>query len=139
MNKARSSTVDEYLAQLPNDVREALQRLRRIIKSAAPDSEERIAYRIPIFRLERDLVGYSAQRNPEQRLCSFYTMSPPLVRAMKREFSGYKLSGATIHFTPDEPLPASLVRKIVRARLKELSRERGASSEARVLPQPSSS
>ena len=51
------TTVDEYLATLPNDVRKVLQKLRQTIKSIVPEAEERIAYRIPIFRLERDLVG----------------------------------------------------------------------------------
>lgn len=51
------TTVDEYLARLPNDVCKVLQKLRHTIKSIAPEAEERIAYRIPIFRLQRDLVG----------------------------------------------------------------------------------
>jgi uncharacterized protein YdhG (YjbR/CyaY superfamily) len=115
------TTVDEYLSILPDDVRKELQKLRHTIKSIAPEAEERIAYRIPIFRLQRDLVGFSAQRNPQKRLCSFYTMSPPLVKAMKKDLQDYKVSGATIHFTPEKPLPAALVKKIVRARVKELS------------------
>jgi uncharacterized protein YdhG (YjbR/CyaY superfamily) len=115
------TTVDEYLATVPQDVRKALQKLRRIIKSVVPEAEERIAYRIPIFRLQHDLVGFSAQRNPQKRLCSFYTTSPPLVKAMKKDLQDYKVSGATIHFTPEKPLPAALVKKIVRARVKESS------------------
>jgi uncharacterized protein YdhG (YjbR/CyaY superfamily) len=60
------TTVDEYLATLPNDVRKVLQKLRHTIKSIVPEAEERIAYRIPIFRLQRnDLVGFSAQRRPQ--------------------------------------------------------------------------
>ena len=67
------TTVDEYLATLLNDVGNVLQKHRHTIKSIAPEAEERIAYRIPIFRLQRDLVGFSAQTNPQKRLCSFYT------------------------------------------------------------------
>jgi uncharacterized protein YdhG (YjbR/CyaY superfamily) len=115
------TTVDEYLATLPNDVRKVLQQIRQTIKSIVPEAEERIAYRIPIFRLQRDLVGFSAQRNPQKRLCSFYTMSPPLVKAMKKDLQDYEVSGATIHFTPEKPLPAALVKKIVCARVRELS------------------
>jgi uncharacterized protein YdhG (YjbR/CyaY superfamily) len=115
------TTVDEYLATVPNDVRKVLQKLRHTIKSIVPEAEERIAYRIPIFRLQRDLVGFSAQRNPQKRLCSFYTMSPPLVKAMKKDLQDYEVSGATIHFTPEKPLPTVLVKKIVSARVKELS------------------
>ncbi len=78
------TTVDEYLATVPDDGHKVLQKLRHIIKSIVPEAEERIAYRIPIFRLEHDLVGFSVQRNPQERLCSFYTMSPPLVKAIKK-------------------------------------------------------
>jgi uncharacterized protein YdhG (YjbR/CyaY superfamily) len=115
------TTIDEYLATVPNDVHKVLQKLRQTIKSIVPEAEERIAYRIPIFRLKHDLVGFSTQRDPQKRLCSFYTMSPPLVKAMKQDLQGYEVSGATIHFTPEKPLPAALVKKIVRARVKELS------------------
>jgi len=115
------TTVDEYLVTVPNDVRKALQKLRHTIKSIVPEAEERIAYRIPIFRIQHDLVGFSAQRNPQKRLCSFYIMSPPLAKAMKKDLQGYEVSGTTIHFTPEKPLPAALVKKIVHERVKELS------------------
>jgi|SRR5215216_158507 len=115
------TTIDEYLAAVPNDVRKVLQELRQTIKSIVPEAEERIAYRIPVFRLQRDLVGFSAQTDPQKRLCSFYTMSPPLAKAMKKDLQGYEVSRATIHFTTEKPLPAALVKKIVRARVKELS------------------
>ncbi|HEU4445650.1 MAG TPA: DUF1801 domain-containing protein [Nitrososphaeraceae archaeon] len=115
------TTVDEYLATVPNDVRKVLQKLRHTIKSIAPEAEERIAYRIPIFRLKRDLVGFSAQTDPQKRLCSFYTMSPTLAKAMKKDLQGYEVSGATIHFTAEKPLREELVKKIVRARVEELS------------------
>jgi uncharacterized protein YdhG (YjbR/CyaY superfamily) len=65
------TTVDEYLATLPNDVRKVLQELRHTIKSIAPEAEERIAYRIPIFRLQRDLVGFSARTNPKKDSARF--------------------------------------------------------------------
>lgn len=127
------TTIDEYLATVPNDVRRVLQKLRQTIKSIVPEAEERIAYRIPIFRLEHDLVGFSAQRDPQKRVCWFYTMSPPLAKAMKKDLQGYKVSGATIHFTPEKPLPAALVKKIVYARVKELSgktKKRGRNSKS---------
>jgi uncharacterized protein YdhG (YjbR/CyaY superfamily) len=107
------TTVDDYLATIvPNDVYKVLQKLRHTIKSIVPEAEERIAYRIPIFRLQRDLVGFSAQTDPQKRLCSFYTMSPSLAKAMKEDLQGYEVSGATIHFTPEKPLPKALVKKL---------------------------
>lgn len=121
MTKNEPTAVDEYLATLPDEVRHALQNLRHTVRSIVPGAEERIGYRIPIFRLGRDLVGFSAQKNPQKRICSFYTMSPPLAKAMKKELQDYKVSGATIHFIPADPLPEELVRKIVLARVKDLS------------------
>ena len=104
-----------YLEALPQDERDILQKLRRTIKSAAPESKERIAYKIVVFSLNRDLVGFASQKNH----CSFYTMSPKLVKSMNKKLQSYKVSGATIHFTPEKPLPESLVKKIVQARVKE--------------------
>jgi uncharacterized protein YdhG (YjbR/CyaY superfamily) len=86
---------------LPEDAHNALQRLRNIIKSVVPDAKERISYMVPIISLKRDLVGFSSVKNH----CSFYTISPALVKRMEKELQKYKVSGATIHFKPDEPLP----------------------------------
>jgi uncharacterized protein YdhG (YjbR/CyaY superfamily) len=105
---------------VPKDMRVALQKLRNIIKAAAPETTEVISYRIPIFTYEgHPLVGFSATENH----CSFYVMSssmiPKLARARDGEFKGYDVSGATIHFTPDKPLPAALVMKLVKERIVE--------------------
>ena len=72
------TTVDEYLATLLNDVGKVLQKHRHTIKSIAPEAEERIAYRIPIFRLQRDLVGFCAQK----------ALVKKIVRARVKELSG---------------------------------------------------
>jgi uncharacterized protein YdhG (YjbR/CyaY superfamily) len=103
------STVDEYLAQLPSDVRDSLEQLRGLIKFTFPEAKERIGYRIPVFLLRRDLVGFAAYRD----YCSLYAMSPGLVNAMQEELRDYKVSGATIRFTAKEPLPVPLVKKIL--------------------------
>ncbi len=83
--------------------------------ATAPDATERIGYKIPVIAQDGDLVGFAAQT----RHLSLYTMSPDLVESMKQELAGYKVSGATLHFSPDSPLPDDLVRTIVRARLAE--------------------
>ena len=115
----KSVTVDEYLEKLPADARAALQRLREIIKSVVPAAKERVSYGVPIVALDRDLVGFSSQKNH----CSLYTMSPPLVKTMEKRLKKYEVSGATIHFKPDEPLPETLVKKIVKSRLKETQKK----------------
>lgn len=108
--------IDAYLAGQPDDVRAALERVRAIIRAAAPDCTERVSYQIPIFRVGRDLVGLSAQTNH----CALHTMSPRLMQTLADELQGVTVSGATIHFTPDDPLPQALIETVLRARLQEL-------------------
>ena len=115
-----AESVDGYLELLPGEGRVTLEKLRMIIKAAAPGTTEVISYRIPVFKYEgRPLVGIGAAKNH----CSFFTMSssmiPKLARMRARELRGYEVSGATIHFSPDKPLPAGLVTKLVRGRIAE--------------------
>jgi uncharacterized protein YdhG (YjbR/CyaY superfamily) len=117
------AAVDAHLAGLPGQTRRALEELRQLIKSEVPSVRERISYGTSvIFSLDGDLVGFGAQA----KHLSFFTMSPPLALAMKAEITKtHKVSGATIHFSPDNPLPTSLVRKILAARAAEQGARRG--------------
>ena len=121
MRKSPSAeTVEGYLELLPEEVSLALEKLRKIIKAAAPGTTEVISYRIPVFKYQgRPLVGFGAAKNH----CSFFTMSssmiPKLARMRAAELKGYDVSGATIHFTPDKPLSAALVTKLVKERIAE--------------------
>lgn len=109
-SRAKVTTVDEYLSRLTSDKRSALQRLRRTIKSAAPRAEECISYQLPAFRLDgRMLVWYGAGANH----CSFYPGA--IVDAHKADLKDYDTSKGTIRFRPDDPLPAALVKKLVKA------------------------
>ena len=112
----RPTTIDEYLASLSEDKRAALEKLRKIIRAAAPKAEECISYRLPAFRLEgRMLVAFGAAKNH----CALYPMSSATVEAHKNELKEYDTSKGTIRFQPDAPLPAALVRKLVKARIAE--------------------
>jgi len=104
------TTVDAYLARLPDDQRAALQRVRRIIRSVSPRVEEGISYGMPVFRLDgRGVMWIGAAA----RHCALYA-----VHAVAHELDGYDISGrGTLRFRPDEPLPAALVRKLVKARI----------------------
>ena len=93
----------------------ALEKLRRIIKTAAPRAEETITYQIPIFRLNGMLVGFAAARHH----CAFYPCSGSMVEALKNELGNYETSKGTIRFQPDQPLLSALVRKIVKLRIAE--------------------
>jgi uncharacterized protein YdhG (YjbR/CyaY superfamily) len=118
VRKAKSATIDDYLAALDPDKRAALQRLRKTIRSIVPRAEECISYQIPAFRLDgKVLVWFGAGA----KHCAFYPggLPPELVRELK----DYDTSKGTIRFQPDDPLPAALVRKLVKARIARI-RER---------------
>ncbi len=113
---AQAGSVDEYLADTPKEARAALQRLRKIIRSAIPDSTEGISYRIPVFKYKgRPLVAIAAFKDH----CSFFPMSPKVLSAHAAKLKGYELAKGTIHFSSTKPLPAALVTKIVQARIAE--------------------
>ncbi|HET6204495.1 MAG TPA: DUF1801 domain-containing protein [Planctomycetota bacterium] len=113
--KTDAKTIDEYLAALSDDKRAALERLRRTIRAAAPKAEECISYQLPAFRQRKMLVGFGATANH----CAFYLMSSSTVKAHKDELKDYDTSKGTIRFQADHPLPAALVRKLVKARIAE--------------------
>jgi uncharacterized protein YdhG (YjbR/CyaY superfamily) len=113
--KPKPRTIDEYLAGVREDQRAALQKLRMTIRSAAPRAEECISYSMPAFRLNGILVGFAAKQNH----CALYPFNGTTVKAFKKELEGYETSMGAIRFQPDKPLPAALVRKIVKARIAE--------------------
>jgi uncharacterized protein YdhG (YjbR/CyaY superfamily) len=112
-----SQEIDSYLASVPGDARAALQRLRKAIGAAAPGAQESFTYGLPGFRLAgRPLVCYAAPKGH----CSFYPMSPAVIRAHANDLKRYNTSKGTIRFPAGRPLPSALVRKVVRARIAEL-------------------
>ena len=113
---AKPKTFDEYLAALSDDNRAALEKLRKTIKAAAPKSEECISYGLAAFRLHgKPLVALGATANH----CAFYLMSNSTVAAHQDELKNYDTSTGTIRFPADKPLPAALVRKLVKVRIAE--------------------
>ena len=111
----KPENIDEYLAALSDDQRAALQKLRKTIRAAAPKAEECISYRLAALRQNGMLVAFGATGNH----CAFYLMSSSTVAVYKKELEGYDTSKGTIRFQPDKPLPAALVRKLVKARIAE--------------------
>lgn len=115
MKSVKPQNIDEYLAPLSREKRAALEKLRRDIKAAAPKAEECISYRIPAFRLNgRLLVAFGAAA----KHCAFYPGAHP-VEALAKELEAYDTSKGTIRFPDDSPLPAALVRKLVKTRIAE--------------------
>lgn len=111
---ALARDVDEYLAGVPPAARAALEQLRQTIKSVVPEAVEVISYQIPTFRYrDRMLVSYAAFIGH----CSFFPGAGP-VEAHRHQLKSYQTSKGTIRFTTDQPLPASLVKKLVRSRIR---------------------
>ncbi len=108
-------TIDDYLKRLSQEKRAALEKLRIAIKSAVPKAEECISYQIPAFRLHgRMLVFFGAATNH----CSFYPGALP-VRVHRNKLKAYDTSKGTIRFQPENPLPATLIRKLVKTRIAQ--------------------
>jgi len=112
----KPSTIDEFLGGLSEDKRVALEKLRRTIRAAAPKAEECISYGVPSFRLGgKFLVGFGAGVSH----CAFYPGGTAMAAHMA-ELARYETSKGTIRFQPGAGLPATLVRKIVRSRVRAL-------------------
>lgn len=113
------ASIDKYLAGLSEERRAALQRLRKLIHAAAPKLEECISYGIPAFRLDGKmlLAFFSAAKH-----LSFFPAHP--VRAHRVELKAYDTSKGTVRFSVDDPLPAALVRKLVKSRVAEHAAKR---------------
>ena len=108
------TAVDAYLAPLPTTDRDALERLRTLALKAVPKATQRMSYGVVVLASGGDLVAFGAATSH----LALYTMSPPLIEAMGEDLNRFKVSGSTIQFTSEQQLPANLIQKIVRARLK---------------------
>lgn len=114
--RTKPQTIDAYLAAVPPAHRAALEKLRKMIRTAAPKAVECIAWQLPCFRLDgKLLVAFGAAKHH----CSFYPMSAATIAAHQPDLQAYETTKGTIHFQPDDPLPAALVRKLVKARIAE--------------------
>ena len=111
-------TVDEYIARLPEDRREAMSLLRRTIRAAAPDATEVITYKMPGFKAHGTfLVSYDAFK----RHYSLFPASQVVVDEVGDAIQPYLAGRGTIRFPASRPIPADLVTRIVKARLAEVA------------------
>ena len=114
--KAAPKTVDEYLADVPEPAQSTLRHVRAVIRSAVPaETTEVISYGIPMFKFRGMLVGYAAFK----KHCSLFPTGSGVLDRFEKELRGYRTSKGTIQFPSDKPLPDALVKKIVKARVKE--------------------
>ena len=120
MQKAKAGgvakNVDEYLAGVPQPARSTLQTVREIIRSVVPaETTEAIGYGIPTFRYEGALVAFAAFK----KHCSLFPMSLAVMAKFKKELRGFDTARGTIRFPLDKPLPAGLLKRMVKARIAE--------------------
>lgn len=115
-SRSKPKTIDDYIAAASPEQRTVLEKLRRTIHAVAPGVEEGISYGLAGFKLNgRPLVYFGAWANH----CAFYPGSSVLTKKLQAELKHFETSKGTIRFTVDKPLPVTLVRKLVKARIAE--------------------
>ncbi len=113
---AAPTSVEDYLASLPEGSRAALEKLRQTIKAAAPEATETISYQMPAFKDHgRILVYYAAFKDHY----SLFPASTKVIEAHSEELKPYFTGKGTIRFRADKPFPVALVKKLVKARIEE--------------------
>lgn len=113
----KPKTFDECLATVSDDKRATLEKLRKTIRSIAPKAEEGVSYGMAAFILNgKPVAGLAAGANH----CAYYPMSGSIVDALKEDLKNYETSKGTIRFPVDKPLPVSLVKKLIKARIAEI-------------------
>lgn len=112
MNKLNH--IDKYIASFPSDTREIMERIRVTIKKAAPEAEEVISYQIPAYKYYGMLVYFAAYK----KHIGFYPTGSG-IEAFKKELVGYKWSKGAVQFQLNEPIPYSLITKIVKFRVRQ--------------------
>ena len=112
--KKQFKTIDEYIKTFPANIQSILEKMRQTVRKAAPEAVEAIAYQMPTFRLNGNLVHFAAFKNH----IGFYP-TPSGIDAFKKEISQYKWAKGSVQFPLDKPIPYDLVEKIVKFRVRQ--------------------
>ena len=119
MSRETARDIDDYVDRYPKDVQRLLTQMRRTIRKAAPQAMEKISYGVPTFALDGNLVHFAAFKNH----IGFYP-TPSAITAFRRELSSYKCSKGAVQFPLDQPLPLTLVSRMVKFRVNEKLKNR---------------
>ncbi len=114
VSRATPKTIDEYISGFPPDVQTVLRKVRKVVRSAAPDAQEAISYQMPAFKLDGVLVYFAAFK----KHIGFY----PPVRGdagLKKAVSGYAGPKGNLRFPLDQPIPYDLIKRVTKLRLKQ--------------------
>jgi uncharacterized protein YdhG (YjbR/CyaY superfamily) len=118
--KSAAGDVDAYLAKVPEPARTTLSKLRATIRAVVPsEATEGLSYGVPAFHYKGALVAYAAFKNH----CSFFPMQASLTDELQEELKAYRTSKGTLQFPLNKPLPAALVKKMVKRRITENERK----------------
>jgi uncharacterized protein YdhG (YjbR/CyaY superfamily) len=112
----KPNTVEGYLAAVPADARATLEKVRSAMRAAAPDAEEKISYGMPGLYMDGHPIGYYAAFKAH---CSYFPASGGIISRFEKELERYEVEKGTIRFPIGKPLPASLVKKLVKAKIAE--------------------
>ena len=113
-NKTGFTSIDEYIATFPAEIQKILQEVRAVVKSAAPEAEEKISYQMPTFFLKGNLVHFAAFKNH----IGFYP-APTGIEAFAQDLSKYKGAKGSVQFPLNQPMPLDLIARIVKYRVTE--------------------
>jgi uncharacterized protein YdhG (YjbR/CyaY superfamily) len=117
--ESKAATIDDYLIGVREPQRAALDELRKTILSIVPNAQEVISYGIPAFRVQDGIfAGFCAT----VKGCSYFPFSGTTLTTLAEELRGYSQTKSALHFTPDKPIPKTLVRKLVKARMAEVTK-----------------
>jgi len=116
-DRSRAQDVRAYYASLAGPARQRLRELRRLILSVAPDAEETISYRIPAFKLDGRILLYCAAWKDHT---SLYPLTAGMKQACERDLARFETSKGTIRFPNESPLPVAVIKRLVKARVREL-------------------
>lgn len=117
MKNVSIKNIDDYLALQPEPKRTLLENLRQTITKCVPDAEEVISYQMPALKYKkRILVYFAAFKNH----CSLFVGNGTLIQSVKNELKAYETTKGSIHFTSEKPLPKTLIKKLIQARVREI-------------------
>ncbi|QQR50007.1 DUF1801 domain-containing protein [Candidatus Nomurabacteria bacterium] len=109
----QAKNVDSYVRLAPKETREKLKELRKIITTVAPAAEERLSYGMPYYSYKKQLVYFAFAK----KHIGLY-IPPPIIAENKKELKDYKTAKATVQFPLDKKLPVTLIKKLIKARMK---------------------
>jgi len=110
--------IEKYLETRPAAFREALEHVRSVVLAAAPDADEAMVYGAPGIKLNgQSLVCYASFK----KHCGFYPLSPGIIEELHDDLKSFQTAKGTIRFQPDHPIPDSLITKMVRMRIEEVT------------------